>query len=386
MFRFFVVCRLKLASDFGISVLVVWDLDHFVSMEDFWDRELCDRVDDPFLSGCMVDLHWKLGQRVGFHPFMLVFLRGGRIVGFAPLMMNSRFNLRTVSNFDQYTCPDFFVDEYREVCIGKMVAFLFDRLKCVSADLTFEDESANQIVLEKVCEKRNLKFSRMPQEGQAIIPVNTSLEVFQRSLSRNTRKKLKRLNKKLDKLGSWKISCYDIDQTSIEKVWIVEMFSWKNVLQGKKKAIKDWGIELALRGAQRGRSGEGFFDSELWFLEVNDVPITYVLVLKHNQIFFLAKTSFDQRFGGASPGVFLMNDLIEKVFQERSVKKIDFFTNLPFVKIWKPVVKKRVTIKIEKRSFFSNILVLVFNNRLSSRFFKFVEELKWIKKVRSQRF
>jgi len=56
---------LKLASDFGISVLVVWDLDHFVNMESFWDRELCDRVDDPFLSGCMMDLHWKLGQRVG---------------------------------------------------------------------------------------------------------------------------------------------------------------------------------------------------------------------------------------------------------------------------------------------------------------------------------
>ena len=267
-----------------------------------------------------------------------------------------------------------------------MVDLLFDRLKCVSVDLTFEDESTNQIVLEKVCETRSLKFSRIPQEGQAIIPVNTSLEVFKGSLSRNTRKKLKRISKKLDKLGSWKISCYAVDQRSIEKVWIVEKFSWKNVLQGKKKAIKDWGIELAIRGAQRGRSGEGFFDSELWFLEVNDFPIAYVLVLKHTQIVFFEKTSFDQRFEMVSPGVFLMNALIEKIFQERSAKKIDFISNLPFMQVWKPVVKKRVTINIEKRSFFSNILVLVFNDGLSSRFFKFVEELKWIKKVRSQRF
>ena len=383
MFRFFVVCGLKLASDLGVSVLVVWDLGRFVSLESFWDRELRDHVDDPFLSGCMMDLHWKLGQRVGFHPFMLVFLREGRIVGFAPLILRSRFNSRIVSNFDQYTCPDFFVDEYREVCVGKMVDFLFDRLKCVSVDLTFEDASTNQRMLEKVFKKRGLKFSRMPQEGQAIIPVNSSLDVFKGSLSGNTRNKFKRIGKKLDGLGSWKISCYDVDQNSIEKVWVVEKFSWKNVLQGKKKAIKDWGIEFALRGAQRGRSGEGFFDSELWFLEVNDIPIAYVLVLKHNQIVFLAKTSFDQRFRVVSPGVFLMNDVIEKVFQERSAKKINFFTNLSFVKIWKPIVKKRVTIKIEKKSFLSNILVLVFDNRFSSRFLKFVEQLKWRKKVGS---
>jgi len=353
-------------------------------MEDFWDRELCDRVDDPFLSGCMMDLHWKLGQRVGFHPFMLVFLREERIVGFAPLMMRTRFNLRTVSNFDQYTCPDFFVDDYREVCIWKMVDFLFGRLKCGSVNLTFKDESENQRVLEKVCEKRGLKFSRVPQEGQAIIPVNTSLKGFKGSLSRNTRKKFKRIGKKLASLGSWKISSYDVDQSSIEKVWVVEKFSWKNVLEGKKKAIKDWGIEFALRGAQRGRSGEGFFDSELCFLEVNDVPIAYVLVLKHNQIVFFAKTSYDQRFGGVSPGIFLLNDLIEKVFQEGSMEKIDFYTALPFMQLWKPKIKKRVTINIEKRSFLSNILFLVFDNRLSSRFLKFVEQLRWKKKVRSK--
>ncbi len=271
---------------------MVWDLDRFVSLESFWDRELRDYVDDPFLSGCMMDLHWKLGQRVGFHPFMLVFLREHKIVGFAPLMMRLRFNLRYVSNFDQYTYPDFFVDEYREVCIEKMVDFLFDRLKCVSVDLTFEDESENQRVLEKVCEKMALKFSRVPQEAQAIIPVNTSLEVFKGSLSRNTRNNFKRIGKKLDRLGSWKIICYDVDQKSIEKVWNVEKFSWKHDLRGKAQAIKNWGIEFALRGAQRGRNGEGFFDSELWFLEVNDIPIAYMLVLKHNKIIFLAKNIF----------------------------------------------------------------------------------------------
>ena len=53
---------------------MVWDLDCFVSMEAFWDRELCDHVDDPFLSGCLMDEYWKLGLRLGFRPFIMIFL------------------------------------------------------------------------------------------------------------------------------------------------------------------------------------------------------------------------------------------------------------------------------------------------------------------------
>ena len=121
---------------------MVFDLDRFVSLESFWDREFCDRVDDPFLSGYLLALHWKLGQQVGFLPFMMVFLVGGKIVGFVPLMMRSRFFNKSVSTFDQYMCPDFIVDKYREVCIGLMVDFLFGRLNCESADLTFMDGSA----------------------------------------------------------------------------------------------------------------------------------------------------------------------------------------------------------------------------------------------------
>ena len=106
------------------------------------------------------------------------------------------------------------------------------------------------------------------------------------------------------------------------------------------------------------------------------MPIAYVLVLKRHKIVFFAKTSFDQRFRAASPGKFLMNALIERVFQDNLTKKIDFFSNLPFVRFWKPVVQKRVTIKIKRHSFYSLFLYFVFDNRVSSRFLKFVEQLR----------
>ena len=364
----------------SISTLVISDLDRFIKIKDCWDRDLKDHVDDPFLSGCMIEEQWKMGLKLGWQPLLFVFLAGDRIVGFALLILKARFGLVYASSFDQYMSPDFFSDDYREVCIDKMVDFLFGHLNCESADITFEDGSANQRVLEEVCGKRGFKFTRSSQEGQAIIPVNKSLELFRGSLDRRDRKEFRRFGRKLDKLGKWRISCFDVNRSSVEKVLAIEKFSWKIDLHGKDKAIKDWGIEIALRGAQRGSQGKRVFESEVCFLEVNNEPIAYVLVLKQNQTVFFAKTSYDQRFKAVSPGKFLMNDLIEQIFKENSAKKIDFYSNLPVTRVWKPLVKQRVTIKIQKRSFLSKFVFLVFDNQISSHILKFINRLKWEKK------
>ena len=193
----------------------------------------------------------------------------------------------------------------------------------MSANLTFMAGSDNQKILEMVCKKRGLGVSRFVGAGEAIIPVLSSLEDFRGSLDRKVRKEFRRFSNKLDKLGSWSISCCGVDRNSVRKVWAVEKYSWKNDLEGKKNAIKNWGIRLALSGAQRNECG-GFFDSEIWFLDLNDMPIAYVLVLKRHQIVFFAKTSYDQRFRAASPGKFLMNILIERIFSKQTFEKIDF--------------------------------------------------------------
>ena len=53
---------------------------------------------------------------------------------------------------------------------------------------------------------------------------------------------------------------------------------------------------------------------KVWFLELNGLPIAYVLVFKHNHVLFFEKTSYDQRFKPVSPGNFLFNELIESIF------------------------------------------------------------------------
>ena len=62
---------------------------------------------------------------------------------------------------------------------------------------------------------------------------------------------------------------------------------------------------------------------------------------------------------------------------------IDFISDLPFMQVWKPLVKKRVKIKIERRSFLLKCSCFVFDNRVCTCFLNFVEQLRWKKKARS---
>lgn len=365
----------------GISTLVVSDLDRFVEMKDFWDRELRDHVDDPFLFSSMIIEHWKFGQRVGEHPFLIIFLLDKTIAGFAPLRMRSRFGFRQIFSLDQYTPPVFFSNSHREIFVDILFDFLFKQLNCESADITFEDDYSIQRILETACRKKDLKYAKLPQEGRAIIPVETNLDSYRGSLDRKTLKEFGRFGRKLDRLGSWKIYCSNLDRSSIGKIWTVERYSWKVSLKGKENAIKDMGLDFCLKGVQRNDEDEHFFDSEVWFLELNNLPIAYVLVFKRNKTVFFAKTSFDTRFSSASPGKFLINDLIERTFRDNNAEKIDFISNLPFVRIWNPLVKQRTNFRISKANLLSKTYLLVFENPISQKAFQILEQLKWAKRT-----
>lgn len=349
-------------------------------ISNFWDQELKDNIDDPFLLSSLIIEQWKLYQQMGWYPFLLIFLYEKKIVGFAPLLIKKRFGFRYVSSFDSYICPEFFHDNLREKCVDQIVEILFRQLNCKTANINFRDEPANLIIVDKVCRKRNLSNTLFPQEGRAIIPVKNSLDSFRKSLNRKDVKEFRRLHRKLDKLGSWQISNFDIDHTSLMKIWEVESHSWKAKLKGKKKGIKDLGLSAILKGVERNKEGKSYFESDVWFLELNNSPIAYVLTMKRNKTQFFAKTSFDSRFKDVSPGIILMNYLIERVFVNKVADKIDFISNLSFVQVWKPLVEKRIYYRILRNVFLSRIRNLIFENRIVRKGLQILENIKWKKK------
>ena len=124
-------------------------------------------------------------------------------------------------------------------------------------------------------------------------------------------------------------------------------------MKGKDKATKDWDLSHFLCGIQRNNKNDSFFESKIWFLELNNVPISYQVIMIRDRTAYFIKTSYDSRFAEISPGIFLINDLVERVFREQTVDKISFVSNQPFVEDWKPMVRKRTTIKIEQNPWLS---------------------------------
>lgn len=366
-----------------ISTVVISDFDRFVRLRDFWDCGLKDFVKNPLISGCMLSELWKYSQHFGWQPFILVFLVKEKIIGFAPLRMKSRFGFRHICNLYHDTHPDFIDDKYRRLCLEKIVDFLFNRLHCESADITFEGGSVNQQLFEDICSNKGLFYTSSPMVlsnfDRAIIPVRTSLESFQISLDKKVRKNFRRLINRLADLGSWQIHSSKLDLQAIRKVWEVEKHSWKSSLKGKERANKDYGLAHVLKGIKNNKESTKFFESEVWFLDLDGMPLSYVLVLKYKKRVFFLKTSYDSRFKTVSPGIVLMNDLIERIFKERSAYEIDFITNLPFTKAWKPVIRKRNTVKIVRDPFSSKMRQLIFENQISHRVFMFLDYLKWNK-------
>ena len=370
----------------NLSTLVISELDRFAQISDFWDEELKDHTDDPFLFSSLIVEHWKISKTMGWRPFLLVFLSEKKIVGLAQFLMRMRFGFRYVSSFDSYTCPEFFNDNLHEECVNQIINVLFKRLKCESADINFRDDPANQRIVDKVCRKMNLSYTLFPQEGRAIIPVRHSLDSFRKSLNRKDVKEFRRLCRKLDKLGPWQVSNFNLDQTSLAKIWEVEKHSWKAKLEGEKKAIKDLGLLSILKGAKRNKEGKTYFESEVWFLELNNIPIAYVLTMKRNKTEIFAKTSFDLRFKDVSPGLTLMNYLIEHVFLKKVVDKIDFISNLPVVQVWKPSIEKRISYRILRNAALSRARILVFENRIIRKTFQILDDIRWKKRIKSRPF
>ena len=362
-----------------ISTLVISDIDNFTAMKAFWDRQMRDHVYGPFLSSSMLVEFWKFCQKIGEAPLFVIFLSDEGIIGFAPLRMKSRFGFRQILSIDQYAPPVILQESYRDLCIDTTINYLFNNLNCESVQITFEDNAANLRMLEKICRKRKLKHTFSPQEGQAIIPIDTSLESFRNSLDKKVKKEFQRIGRRLDSMGSWKISCSPVDQIALDKIWAIEKYSWKANLEGKEKAIKDLGLECILGGVQNDNENEPYFDSEVWFLDLNNSPIAYVLVLKRKKTVFFVKTSYDSRFKKVAPGRFLLNDLIERVFRENAAESIDFISNLSFVRIWNPLVKKRLTVDMSRSTYVLRSQHIVFNNRISRMSLQLFEQLRWKK-------
>jgi hypothetical protein len=340
------------ASEEAVKIRVISNSNKILEMEPTWNALTSKSCKNPFLLSGFVKQFIESNRYTGWTPLVLVVSAKNKIVGIAPFMTKKKFGVRSVKFVHESVfSPDFIVhDQHREICIAHTLDFLFKTLKCKFADFSLPVESPNSQILKQQCKANGIHFWTASEMGHRILPVRCTWTEFEAMKGKNFRQQFKKAKRKLDRAGSWKIICAAGNEgtDAVEKILDVERMSWKEAWRIQRGEKIDEDLMTIIKASQHTAKIEPTFKWNVWFLELNNQTLAYLLVLQYKEVAFLTKTSYDERYREFYPGQYLRNSVIRELFNETQVKSIDFLSDLPHHQTWTSVCLQRVRVTLAK--------------------------------------
>lgn len=280
----------------------------------------------------------------GSNPLLLTIWADGTVVGIAPLMTRRKFGIR-YATFLPF-CSFAACGAWMETCVSEMLDFLLARQHCQFIALTAPAASPYIATIKKECARKRIHLSQSEGAGQSVLTLNSNWHDFAKSRGKKFLQDIRRAERNLNRAGSWGILRLEQpDQASeaYEHIMRVEKTSWKQSYRNQTGSVDV--LLLSIMAGLRS-STQATPKWCVWFLEVNDQVVAYVLFLHHRQIAYPVKTSFDQRYARFGPGIYLMNAAIRSLFEKEKACKIDFISDVPFTSTWTSEHPKRIRLTI----------------------------------------
>lgn len=323
------------ASDDKISVRVISDTKGILQMDREWNALVGTSCRNPFLLSEFVK-EFIESYHKDWAPLILVISFKHAIIGIAPLMIRKKFGVRSFRVSNPPWCSEFIIDgQFRETSIASIVDFLFKTLKCKSADFTLPCDSSNLGSILQQCKVRRIHVKTLPEMGRRIIPIRCTGAEFTAGQGKKFRKELRRIGRNLTKAGSWKTVCADGNERpeAIKKIFDVERNSWKLRARAQRGESTDEILMTVLR-ASRHLSKEPKFKWNVWSMELGGKTIAYCIALEYNEVAFIVKTSYDEKYKRFHPGICVQNTIVHELFNSGRIKRIDFLSDLPYLRAW----------------------------------------------------
>jgi hypothetical protein len=352
------VIRLK------ISIEVISDLNKLDKIEHKWNMLISSCSKNPFLLSGFIKQFMKFNTSKGWTPLVLTISVDNKIVGISPLKIKRIIGIRFAKFLSTaWFLPDFVSnDQFREICLSHTLIFLFRILRCQIVDLTLPADSSSLRIIKQECESSRIRFYIRREMGRRILPVRCTWSEFRASRSGDFRRKFKRLEQNLDRLGLWKITCTESGKgefDAIQKILDVEKKSWKEEVRARSGMKADLDLLMIWSGAKYMAELDPHFTWSAKFLELNNQELAHVLILQYKDVAYLVKTSYDRKYEKSSPGIFLVNTAIHELFNMNQVRRIDFLTDLRFMETWTSLCLPRIRIVMLRRSVPSIIMQLM---------------------------
>lgn len=333
-------------------------------IKDEWDAFIREHCNNPFFLYTFVSKFMDLDFR-SQSPLILFALENNKIIGIALFCVKKVFNLlRVTFLFQPHFSPDFIIDDmYKEKFLKSVVKFLSSNLKCQFIDLTLPSESSNVDVLEKICRNDMIYFRKCLtyELGHCVLPIKGSWDEFEKLRGGNFRRRFRRIESKMEKEGGYEVlSVEKYNHSLLEEIDYIERRSWKEKWRKKKRAKCDPEL-IKLIEAVKDVDNENLarFKWKVWFLKIKNELASYALIFKFKDYGFIAKTSYNEKYRNFYPGIYVINTAIKDFFENLRVEKIDFQTNLSFMKTWNPLVFPKVRFMMGQRSIFSFLISLL---------------------------
>lgn len=352
-------------------------------IESEWNDFIITHSDNPFLLLSYVKEFINIDFMKGWFPLIFVAFEGKKIVGVAPFAVKMRFNVLFAKFlFKLHFSPDFIVhDAYRELFVERVVRFLFYDLGCQLADLnlTLPTKFQSVEVLKRICEANKIYFRTqlIPEYGHCVLPVTISWSSFEELRGSNFRKRLKRIERKMKEAGGYETVCADrVQERVFQDIIYIDGKSWKEEWRKRKRIESDTELFAIWKGTVNLKNEIPDFKWKIWFLKINNILASYAFTFQFKNVGYIAKTSFNNEFRSFYPGIYVVNVAIKDFFESGKVEKVDFQTNLSFMRTWDPLVYPRIRIMMGKGSLFSFMVFLSTNesfcrvrDKISSSFF-----------------
>jgi hypothetical protein len=231
--------------------------------------------------------------------------------------------------------------------------------------LAIPSESANLTGLKRNREDRGMKFLARPEMGHRVLPVKCTWDEFEKSRGKKFRQDFKRTERKMAGAGSWKVTCFEKGEAMeiTNRILDVERVSWKEEWRSRMELEIDKVLMMVLRGSLYAAETEPDFMWNVWFLELDNKPLAYIIVVQYKGVAYFAKTSHDARYRRFSPGIYVMNAALRELFNGHQVKIIDFLTDLQWVGTWTSFCLPRVGILMPKSRVLTALISLGRCNR-----------------------
>ena len=309
--------------------------------------------ENPFYLSAFLERQMQ-NSADGSSPLMLIFRINETIVGVVPLLVTEKLGIRSaqfIYNF--YFSPDFvFNNKYSNLCMNVCLDFIFKNLRCQFVTFDLPADSPNLNILQQTCyEKSILVIKKNDDFSHAIIALRSSWDDFVKQKSKDFRKNLHKMERRIITDGKGHVSVFE-NQENEEDVFRmimgIEQQCWKQGWRQNNEVKVDHDLLNIWAGSSSEIRTNPDFKRFVWILSLNDTIIAYNLAILYKGTAYFCKTSFDNKYRHLYPGIYLNNVAIRDLFSSDSVHLIDFMTNLPFHSRWTKTRLTRVRFSLSK--------------------------------------